>query len=65
VSEQSLAVENVLAAVVESQNGVVKIPVEIFKRDFSRFVLAIDYDAEANELSITLVDKETAVYEDE
>lgn len=65
MSDQMIAVEVILAAVVESQGGVVKVPAEIFSKDMSGFVIAMDFDDKSNELVITLVDKETAQYEDE
>ena len=65
MSDQMIAVEVILAALVESQGGTVKVPVETFEKDLSGYVLAMDFLEQSNELSITLVDKETAVYEDE
>lgn len=63
--ETAVPVEVILAAVVDSQGGSVAVPADTFDKDLSGFVLAMDFDAEANQLLITLVDKEDALYEDE
>lgn len=60
-----VSVEVILAAVVDSQGGSVTVPAETFDKDLSGYVLALDYHQKNNELTITLVDKDTAVYEDE
>lgn len=71
MSEQSLpgetmiAVENILAAAVESAGGVLTINAESLSKDFSDFVLALDYDYKTEQMTVTLVDKDTAQYEDE
>lgn len=60
-----IAVEVILAAVVEDQGGVVKVNAETFDKDLTQYVLALDFDDKAQQLVITLVDKETAVYDDD
>jgi hypothetical protein len=60
-----IAVEVILAAVVEDQGGVVRVNAETFEKDLSQYVLAMDFDSKAEQLVITLVDKDTAVYDED
>lgn len=63
--ETVIAVETVLAAAVESAGGVITINGEYLSKSYGDMLLAIDYDHAKDQLLITLVDKDTAQYEDE
>jgi hypothetical protein len=62
---EEIAVEVLLAAAVDNAGGVLKINSESLAKHYGDYVLALDYDPRAEQLLITLVDKDTAEYEDE
>lgn len=65
MEDTMVSIEAVLAAYIDSQGGVIKIPANYAEKSYEDFALALDYDFKANDLTITLVRKEDVEYEDE
>lgn len=61
----NVSVEGLLAAAVDSYEGLLEVKSEFMNRDYSDQVLAIDFDLQTDTFYITLRDKDEVTYEDE
>ena len=66
MSELSLAIEEVLAAVILSnENGAIFVPTETLESDMSGLAIAIDRDEQRDGIVLSIVNKEDIEYDDE
>lgn len=63
--EAVIAVEEILAAVIDSYGGRLEIDRESMEKSYDGKVMAIDYDYKKERVVLTLVDGEDIDYEDE
>lgn len=61
----NVAIENVLAAVIDANGGALSVPAEQLKKDRSGFAIAIDYDEATSMVLFTLVESEDIEYDDD
>ena len=64
-SSTNVAIESVLAAVIDANDGVLSVSAEQLKKDRSGFAIAIDYDEATSMVLFTLVESENIEYDDD
>lgn len=63
--ESIIAIEEILAAVIDDNGGRLEINRESMEKSYDGKVMAIDYDYKKERVVLTLVDGEDVDYEDE
>ena len=63
--ETYIAIEEVLAAAVDSYGGRLEVNMESLEKSYAGKVIAVDYDMQTNRAVITLVDRDELDFGDE
>lgn len=64
MNEMNIAVEELLAVAIQSQGGMIKIPIDDFKTDLEGKAIAVDSMSEGRVVVLTLVDRDEVNLED-
>ena len=59
----TVAIEQVLAAIIDQQDGLVRIDAELFSVDRGGKVIAIDYDSKTNTILLSLAESDDIDYD--
>ena len=65
MSDATIALETVLAAIIEGVGGVLTVPAELLKQDRAGMSIAIEYDDKKDRVMFTLVESEDIEYDDD